>query len=57
MKIQSLTINVTVAANITTTIFDVIFYNPNDRILEGELEFLLPISSILSAMRLILKVN
>lgn len=39
MKISSLHINVEVAANIATTTFDIIFYNPNDRILEGEFEF------------------
>jgi hypothetical protein len=39
MKISSLHINVEVAANIATTTFDIVFYNPNDRILEGEFEF------------------
>lgn len=39
MNISSLHINVEVAANIATTTFDIVFYNPNDRILEGEFEF------------------
>jgi hypothetical protein len=39
VKISSLSIDVTVAANIATTTFDIIFYNPNNRILEGEFEF------------------
>ena len=39
IKVSSLAIDVHVVANIATTTFDVIFYNPNDRILEGEFEF------------------
>ena len=39
MKISALSIDVMVAANIATTTFDIIFYNPNNRILEGEFEF------------------
>ena len=39
LKISSLSVDVTVAANIATTTFDITFYNPNDRILEGEFEF------------------
>ncbi len=39
VKISALHINVEVAANIATTTFDIVFYNPNNRILEGEFEF------------------
>lgn len=39
VKISSLAIDVNVAANIAITTFDIFFYNPNDRILEGEFEF------------------
>lgn len=39
IKISSLTIDVNVAANIATTTYDIVFYNPNNRILEGEFEF------------------
>ena len=39
VKISSLSVDIKVAANTATTTFDIIFYNPNDRILEGELEF------------------
>src|SRR5258705_4731487 len=39
LKISALDINTVVAANIATTSFDLRFYNPNDRILEGEFEF------------------
>jgi hypothetical protein len=39
MKISSLSIDVVVAANIATTTFDITFYNPNSRVLEGEFEF------------------
>src|SRR5688572_27859520 len=39
IRISSMSIDVQVAANIATTTFDIVFYNPNDRILEGELEF------------------
>lgn len=39
VKISSLHIDVQVAANIATTTFDIVFFNPNNRILEGEFEF------------------
>jgi tetratricopeptide (TPR) repeat protein len=39
INISSLHIEVEVAANIATTTFDIVFYNPNNRILEGEFEF------------------
>ncbi|MET0392365.1 MAG: VIT domain-containing protein [Chitinophagaceae bacterium] len=39
LKISSLSIDVTVAANIATTTFDISFYNPNNRVLEGEFDF------------------
>ncbi|MGQ0739714.1 MAG: VIT domain-containing protein [Bacteroidota bacterium] len=39
LTIQSLAVDIQVAANIATTTFDIIFYNPNDRVLEGEFEF------------------
>jgi regulator of extracellular matrix RemA (YlzA/DUF370 family) len=39
VKISSLSVDIKVAANTATTTFDITFYNPNDRILEGELEF------------------
>lgn len=39
IKISSLHIKVEVAANIATTTFDIVFQNPNNRILEGEFEF------------------
>ncbi len=39
IKISSLHIEVDVAANIATTTFDIVFHNPNSRILEGEFEF------------------
>ena len=39
IQIASLDIDISVAANIAITTFDIIFYNPNSRILEGELEF------------------
>ena len=39
VKISSLHIDVHVAANIATTTFDIVFFNPNNRILEGEFEF------------------
>ncbi len=39
ISISTLHIDVQVAANIATTTFDIIFYNPNERILEGEFEF------------------
>lgn len=38
-KLSSLSIDVTIAANIATTTFDISFYNPNNRVLEGEFEF------------------
>jgi tetratricopeptide (TPR) repeat protein len=39
LKISALDIKTVVAGNIATTLFDIRFYNPNNRILEGELEF------------------
>jgi len=39
IKISALDIDIKIAANIATTTFDITFYNPNNRILEGELEF------------------
>jgi len=39
IQISALDIDIRVAANIAITTFDIIFYNPNERILEGELEF------------------
>ena len=39
IKISSLNVDVSIASNIATTTFDIVFYNPNDRILEGEFEF------------------
>jgi hypothetical protein len=39
LKISSLSVDVVVAANIATTTFDISFYNPNNKILEGEFEF------------------
>ncbi len=39
MKISVLDINAVVAGNIATTTFDIRFYNPNNKILEGEFEF------------------
>ena len=39
IQISSLAIDIDVAANIAITTFDIIFYNPNNRVLEGELEF------------------
>src|ERR1700741_2254734 len=39
IRISSMSVDVQVAANIAITTFDIVFYNPNDRILEGELEF------------------
>ncbi len=39
IKITSLVIDVKVIANIAVTTFDIIFYNPNNRVLEGEFEF------------------
>jgi hypothetical protein len=39
LKISMLDIKTVVAANIATTTFDISFYNPNDKILEGEFEF------------------
>ena len=39
LKISMLNIKTTIAANIATTTFDVRFYNPNDKVLEGEFEF------------------
>ena len=39
IQISALDIDIKVAANIAITTFDIVFYNPNERILEGELEF------------------
>lgn len=39
LKMASLSVDVVVAANIATTTFDISYYNPNDRILEGEFDF------------------
>jgi hypothetical protein len=39
LKISALDIKTVVAGNIATTCFDIRFYNPNDKILEGEFEF------------------
>ncbi|HEV7780551.1 MAG TPA: VIT domain-containing protein [Chitinophagaceae bacterium] len=39
IKISKLDVDISVAANIATTTFDITFFNPNDRILEGEFEF------------------
>lgn len=39
IKISSLHIEVEVAANMATTTFDIVFHNPNSRILEGEFDF------------------
>lgn len=39
ITVSSMVVDVSVAANIATTTFDMEFYNPNDRILEGEFEF------------------
>jgi hypothetical protein len=39
VKISSLAIDVSVVANIAITTWDIVFYNSNDRILEGEFEF------------------
>jgi tetratricopeptide (TPR) repeat protein len=37
LEISQLDVNIEVVGNITTTTFDIVFYNPFDRILEGEL--------------------
>ena len=34
--ISSLSVDVSVAANIATTTFDISFFNPNEKVLEGE---------------------
>jgi len=39
IRISSLHIEVKVSANIATTTFDMVFYNPNNRELEGEFDF------------------
>jgi len=39
IRISALAIDINIAANIAITTFDITFYNPNNRILEGELEF------------------
>ena len=39
IRMSSLSIDIKVAANIATTTYDIVFYNPNERILEGEFEF------------------
>jgi len=37
LHISKLSIDVVVAGNMATTTFDILFYNPHDKILEGEL--------------------
>jgi tetratricopeptide (TPR) repeat protein len=39
LGIHQLDIRITVTANIATTVFDILFYNPYNRILEGEFAF------------------
>jgi tetratricopeptide (TPR) repeat protein len=39
LRITSLDIDIAIAANVGTTTFDITFYNPNNRVLEGEFEF------------------
>lgn len=39
LGLQKLTINVAVIGNIATTTYDMLFYNPKNRVLEGELSF------------------
>lgn len=39
IRVSSLQVDIKVAANIATTTFDVVFFNPNERVLEGEFEF------------------
>lgn len=39
LGLQSLDIKVDVLGNIATTTYDMLFFNPNDRVLEGELSF------------------
>jgi hypothetical protein len=39
LQIAKLQIDVTVTGNVATTVFDISFYNPADKILEGEFDF------------------
>lgn len=55
LSISSLSIDVVTASNIATTTFDISFYNPNDRILEGEFEF--PLADGQNIVRYALDIN
>jgi len=55
IKVSALDVDIKIAANIAITTFDIIFYNPNDRILEGELEF--PLADGQSIVRYALDIN
>ncbi len=55
LHLSALNIQVTMAGNIATTTFDLTFYNPFDRVLEGSLEF--PLADGQEICRYALEVN
>ena len=55
ISVQKLKVNVTVLGDIAITTFDMHFYNPNNRVLEGELSF--PLGENQSVIRFALDIN
>ena len=55
LGISSLKVNVDVFGNIATTTYDMLFYNPTNQVLEGELNF--PLGEGQNVVRLALEIN
>ena len=55
MELQDLSIDVQVMGNIATTTYDMVFFNPNDKILEGEMIF--PMTPNQSVVAMALDIN
>ncbi len=55
ITLSDLSVSVVVSGNVATTTFDLLFYNPNDRILEGNLSF--PLQEDQEIVRYALDIN
>ena len=52
MELQALNIDVQIMGNIATTTYDMVFFNPNDKTLEGEMTFPMTQNQTVVAMAL-----
>lgn len=55
MELQDLNINIDIMGNIATTTYDMTFFNPNDKVLEGEMIF--PMTDNQSVVAMALDIN